>query len=196
MPFSPRVGRIIFGVLLLLSPAAPGQAASVAEWRQDLDRIAAHIRSIHPDPFAKVGEMSFRRRAEALKEALPGLTEEQRVVEAMRLVASLGDGHTQLQPDRPDFGAWYPIRLYEFSDGYFITSAHQSVLELAGAQVLQIGDVPVAEAVSRARELMGADNLFDSREKLFAVHSAALMKGLGLATERCRCRPGSRMEEW
>ena len=54
--------------------------------------------------------------------------------------------------------------------GFFITSAHQSVRELAGAQVLQIGNAPVAEAVSRARELMadqspewaGASKLFES----------------------------------
>ncbi|HEY2322632.1 MAG TPA: hypothetical protein VGJ82_07175 [Thermoanaerobaculia bacterium] len=168
--------------LALLAAATNAAAATVAEWRSDLDQIVADIRSIHPAPFTKVGELTFRRRVAALEEALPSLTEEQRVVEAMRIVASIGDGHTQLQPKRPDFGSWYPVRFYQFTDGYFITTAHRSVAELAGAQVLEIAGRPVDEVASAARGLMGADNAMGAMENLFALHNASLMKGLGYAS--------------
>src|SRR5262245_54059824 len=78
--------------------AAP---ASVSDWRRELDEIVKDIRLLHPDPFTKRGYLSFLREAEALKAALPALTEEQRVAHAMRLVASIGDGHTQLEPHGP-----------------------------------------------------------------------------------------------
>lgn len=155
---------------------------SVANWQHELDEIVKDLRLLHPNPFTKRGNLSFLREAEALKAALPTLTEEQRVVRAMRLVASIGDGHTQLEPHNSAFAWWYPIRLYEFTDGYFVTSAHQSVADLAGAQILEIAGHPVAQVVAEARKLMGADNEFDSKERLFAVHSAGLMKGLGYAT--------------
>jgi hypothetical protein len=185
---------------MLLAIATNAAAATVAEWRTDIDQIVADIRSIHPAPFTKVGELTFRRRVAAFEEALPSMTEEQRVVEAMRIVASIGDGHTQLEPQRPDFGSWYPVRFYEFTDGYFITAAHRSEADLAGAQVLEIAGHPVDEAANAARALMGSDNAMGAEENLFALHNASLMKGLGYASEggqlriRVKLRNGSIFE--
>lgn len=179
---------------------APANFARATEWRQEVDRIVKDLRAHHPDPFTKVGSLTFLREAEALKAALPSLTEEQRVVRAMRLVASLGDGHTVLEPDNPTFAWWYPVRLYEFSDGNFVTSAHQSVVELAGAQVLEIAGRPAAEVINEARTLISGDNAFDKLEKLGAVHNAGLMKGLGYAaangelTIKCKLRDGKLVE--
>jgi hypothetical protein len=172
--------RVLCIVALVLM-AGSGHAASVADWRADIDEIVKDVRAIHPDPYARCGRLTFLRRAQALKAALPGLTEEQRMVGAMQLVALIGDTHTQLEPNRPDFALWYPIRIYEFSDGYFVTAAHASVTDLAGAQVLEVGGVPVERAVNDARGLMGADDAFAAKEGVFPFSNAALMKGLGYA---------------
>jgi tetratricopeptide (TPR) repeat protein len=107
--------------------------------------------------------------------------EEQRVVRAMQLVAKIGDRATGVEPESPTFDSWYPVRLYEFTDGYFITAAHKSVKDLAGAQVLAIGGRPAAEAVDAARAVLNANSRFESRERLYAVHNAGLMRGIGLA---------------
>lgn len=182
------------------SNAAAGELAHAADWRVELEQMVKDLRAHHPDPFTKIGSLTFLREAEALKAALPALTEEQRVVRAMRLIASLGDGHTVLEPDSPAFAWWYPIRLYEFTDGYFVTSAHKSVAELAGAQVLEIAGRPVSEVIMAARALISGDNVFDKMEKLGAVHNAALMKGLGYAATsgelkiKCKLRDG-KLEE-
>jgi len=180
-----RIRKSAFTAVIVstLALVAAGQTntARVSEWRHDIDAIVKDIRSFHPNPFTKTGEAIFLREAETLKTAIPSLTEEQRVVRAMRLVALLGDGHTHLEPDNPAFAFWYPIRLYEFTDGYFVTSAHRSVSELAGAQVLEIAGRPANEVVAGARQLMGADNDFSRKERLYAVHNVSLMKGLGYA---------------
>jgi len=171
--------RIIAAVLLVSAVSA--EAATLAEWRHDVDQIVNDIRTIHPSPFTKTGELTFRRRVSALQEALPAMTEEQRVVEMMRIVATIGDGHTDLYPDQPAFASWYPVRVYEFTDGYFVTSAHKSVADLAGAQIINIAGHPIAEVAARARELVGCDNELDCKELLAPLHSAALMRGLGFA---------------
>ncbi len=162
--------------------------------------MVREIRTTHPAPFAKVGEVTFLRNAETLEADLPRLSEEQRMVRAMRLVASIGDGHTQLNPVGPEFALWYPVRLFQFTDGYFITSAHQSVRELVGAQVLEIAGRPVAEVAEAARDLRGADNAFDRMQRIEALHCAPLMRGLGYADEvrrlhlRLRLRHGRVVE--
>lgn len=166
---------------LLLASAVSTDAATLAEWRHDVDQIVNDIRIIHPSPFTKTGELAFRRRVAALQETLPSLTEEQRVVEMMRIVATIGDGHTSLFPDQPAFALWYPVRVYEFTDGYFITSAHKSVADLAGARIISVAGHPIAEVAARARELAGCDNELDCKELLAPLHNAALMRGLGFA---------------
>ena len=158
------------------------QAASVSDWRHDIDEIIRDVQAIHPNPFFKTGRFIFLQRAEALKANIPRLKEEQRVVGAMQLIALIGDTHTQLEPDRPDFALWFPIRIYEFTDGYFVTAVHKSVAELAGARVLEVAGRPVDSVANDARSLMGADNTFASKEYLFAFCNAALMKGLGYAS--------------
>src|SRR4029077_5946449 len=139
------------------------------------------IRTFHPNPFTKTGDLTFRRRVEALKESLPAMTKEQRVAELMRIVASIGDGHTQIIPHSAAFALWYPIRMYEFADGVFVTTAHQSAADLAGAQLLEIGGRPVGDVLRGARDLAGCDNAFDCEERLSAAHNAALMGALGFA---------------
>jgi len=182
--------RSLFPLLLfiLAAPAISAQssptgppAPSASDWIRDLDDIARDLRAYHPNPFSKTGELSFRRALQRLKDALPSLSEEQRVVGTMRLVALIGDGHTQLEPGSARFAYWYPVRLYEFTDGYFVTSAHPSVRELAGAEVLEVAGRPVREVAEEARRLMGADNAFGRKEHLYPLHNAGLMKGLGYA---------------
>ena len=86
--------------LLFLSISVTAQ--SVLDWRGDLDQLVKDLRQ-HPNPFGKVGETTFLRQAARLKNAIPDLTEEQRVASAMRLVSLLGDGHTLLGPDNLRF---------------------------------------------------------------------------------------------
>jgi hypothetical protein len=169
------------GVFAAILSCGPAQAASVADWRHDIDTIVTDLRTVHPNAFSKTPLAVFLRAAAALKASLPRLSEEQRMVRAMELVALVGDGHTQLAPNRPDFSLWYPWRTYEFTDGYFITAAYKSNADLAGAQILSIAGRPAAEVFARARKLMDADNAFDAKERLYAVSSAPLMKGLGYA---------------
>ncbi len=176
-----RTARRLAVAVVMPLAAFQVHGATVADWRADLDSITDDLRTTHPNPFTKIGPETFARALNKLKDDLPALSEEQRVARAMQLVALIGDGHTLLEPDRADFAWWYPFRIYEFGDGYFVTSAHRSAPGLAGAQVLEIAGRPVADVAADARRLMGADNDFDRLEKLFALSSASLMQGLGYA---------------
>jgi tetratricopeptide (TPR) repeat protein len=167
--------------ILLTSVVSPVFAASASDWRYDIDEMVKDVQAIHPDPYARCGRLSFLRAVDALKRSLPHLNEEQRMAGAMKIVALIGDTHTQLEPDRPDFALWYPIRIYEFSDGYYVTAAHSSVAELAGARLLEVAGKPIENAVADVRALRGADNAFASKEDLSVFSDAALMKGLGYA---------------
>src|ERR1043166_8312885 len=90
-------------------------------------------------------------------------------------------GTPQLSPVSAVFTRWFPVRLYEFTDGYMITAAHRSCSDLAGARVIKIGGRPVAEAAHAARALIGGDNDLYLKENLHPLSNAALLTGLGFA---------------
>jgi hypothetical protein len=164
----------------------PAQAATVEQWRRDIDQIVENVSAIHPRPWAEIGRMSFLRRAEALKAQLPSLTEEQRVSRTMQLVALIGDRSTSLEPDNPTFNQWYPVRFYQFGDRYYITAAHRSVADLAGAEVLEIGGAPAAQAAAVARSLLASNGDMDRMERIYALHNSGLMRGAGVADAEAR----------
>jgi hypothetical protein len=173
----------MFVLIGFASVAAHASATrhSGQEWIDSVDRMVDQIRATHPEPFAKRGRLEFLRSVEDFKHHLAEFSEEEKMVRAMQIVASLGDGHTQLQPDRSDFGFWYPIRVVEFPDGYFVTSALDKYRKFAGARVLKVANRPIAEVAAAARSLVGADNPFGARWNLGSLHNAALMNGLGFA---------------
>lgn len=165
-------------ILLFQTPAF---AASVDDWRHDIDEIVHDFETVHPNAFTNISHSDLLAQAAALKQALPSLSEEQRMVRTMQLVALIGDGHTQLSPNRPDFAYWYPVRLLEFTDGYFVTAAYKPDADLVGAQVLEIGRQPVEIVMDRIRTLMNNENPLDRKEHVYPFHNAMLMKGLGYA---------------
>ncbi len=162
------------------SAAAP-LTPTLADWRADLADIVRDIRTLHPDPFAHTGRLTFFRALRDLERELPSLTNDQRIMRTMRLVASIGDGHTYLEMNSPRYARWFPMRMYAFSDGYYIISAHKSVAELAGAQVIEIAGRPVAEVAAQASEVMGYENASMRAERVHPMHSEVLMRALGYA---------------
>lgn len=178
-----RVGTSLLWAVTAILAFADADAASLEDWRRDVDEIVHDILAVHPAPFQKVGELAWRREAAAFSEALPSLTEPQRLVRLMQLVALIGDGHTWIDLEDEAYALWYPFRLYEFSEGYFVTSVHKSWSDLAGAEILSIADRPADQVVNAARTLFGADNDFDAKERLYAVQNAYLMRGLGYARQ-------------
>jgi hypothetical protein len=159
--------------------AAPPTSSAV--WREDLRAIVNRIRVTHPDPFSRVSQRRFDDEVARLDRDIPTLNDAQRAARLMGLVALLKDGHTWIDIVGPQFQTWFPIRFYEFTDGYFITAARKEYGDLAGLQVLKIGGVEMHEAARRARALISADNEFGSKSDLHALSSAPLMEALALA---------------
>jgi hypothetical protein len=154
-------------------------AASVDAWRSDIDSIVKNLRATHPDPFTKTGRTTFLRQVAALETALPSLTDNQRLARTMRLIGMVQDNHTWLEPNTRQYALWYPIRMTVYGDGVFISGAHKSVAELAGAQILAIAGHPPMEVLEDASSLMGCDNDLAKTMQIFPAHNAAIMDGLG-----------------
>ena len=140
----------LLAVALLLAGCTSGgreTAGQAASGRSaDLDAVAAAYDELHPEP----PDLSVA--VDGLRERAGELTEEQWLVELMRLTAGRDrDGHTGVFPlAQPDLELW-PLQLYAFADGWHVVAAQDPHGDLVGREVTAVGGVPVDEAVERLR---------------------------------------------
>ncbi len=172
----PSLGALLCALALLAAPAlaqgvsqsSSGGAVSQAEagrWREDLRYMAREMEARHKNLFHTTTREQFYAAVNRLDGRIPALARHQIIVELMRIVALVGDGHTNLSPTRdPKIGfRTLPVKLYLFGDGLFVRAAERGHAELVGARVVKFGDAPPDEAVARAREITGRDNEMDVR---------------------------------
>jgi len=140
--------------------STPERLARSAAWQQDLEVLLSRVRNIHPAPFARMTEAEVDAEGRALARAIPALSDEAIVLGMMRLMARMTGGHTQLYgaTARTIAPSWYPIRLRPFSDGIAVTAAASEHADLAGAQVLRIGELDAQAALDEVMRITPADN--------------------------------------
>lgn len=157
------VAAIILSTLPAIAQTpATGQPAAemnAEKWREDLRFMAAEIEKLHKNAFNKISREEFYSEVRALDERIPSLDDHKVVVEMMRLVAMIGDGHTGLR-----WGSYLgasgvlPVRFYYFDDGIFVQNALTEHKDLLGSKVVAVNGVKVDEAVKRLAPYIWRDN--------------------------------------
>ncbi len=145
--------------------------------------MASEMEKRHRNLFHTVSRERFEAAVRRLDARIPSLARHRIIVEMARLVAMVGDGHTNLAPTRdPKVGfRTYPIRLYLFADGLCVRAAAREHADAVGARVVRIGRASADEAYRSVRELIGRDNEMGAR--FFAPHLLVMpeiLHGLGL----------------
>jgi tetratricopeptide (TPR) repeat protein len=140
------------------------------KWREDLRYMAKEMPKQHRNLFHTMTREQFEGAIKRLDERIPALSRHQIIIEMARVVAMVGDGHTNIAPTRdPKIGfRVYPIKLYFFQDGLYVRAAAREYAGLVGARVVKIGNAPVEQAYTVVSEIIGHDN--EMGVKFFAPH--------------------------
>ena len=157
------------------------EALTSAQWREDTEFLRDRLIETHPNAFARVTRERFEAEWQGIRDSLDQWDDRQIAVRLMPLVASVQDGHTNLEPsDRIGFDRWFPVRFYRFADGVFVTAIDRSHGEHAGAKVLRIGVMQADSAADLAATVQGADNEFGALEEVFFLSNADALHALGV----------------
>jgi tetratricopeptide (TPR) repeat protein len=176
---------LICALLLIISHGPHSRAQSIAPvsgveaagWREDLRFMAREMPKRHKNLFHSMTREQFELAIKRLDERIPTLARHQIIVELARIVAQVGitrDGHTSLPlvppphegaPFRIGFRQ-YPIKLYLYSDGFFVQAATSEHARLAGARVVRIGNVSVEQAFKAASEIVSRDNEMTLKDRV------------------------------
>ncbi len=178
--------KTIFVFLILISIShfmcTHTSAQTAAEWRQDIDVLTAKIEQYHPTPWARISRETFKDRAEEIKANLRKWDKERTILEMMKLVASLRDGHTGILLDNQDsFNLWFPVRIEKYHDGLFITGTEINNSGLLGAKVLRMGKLDAESAYNQVGTIIAADSDHGiARLATNYLSNAVILKTLGI----------------
>jgi len=129
-------------------------------WRSDLELLLRHVKRKAYDPFRLHPESDFDRIVSEASRRVSDLSDAHIVVEMMKLLALLGDGHAgiDMARERGDLRQGIPVLLYLFQEGLFIISATPEHEDLLGARVLRFGGRDVEETLGALLPILSRDN--------------------------------------
>jgi hypothetical protein len=123
-------------------------------------RFVEAVGRLHPDPFRSVSRETFELEAERAAAVEAAESRAATVCALMRLGALLGvrNGHTGIHAlaEHGDPLHFYPLRPYEFEDGFFVVSAANP--EHVGAEILSIDGLPIPTLAAQVEGLVPQDN--------------------------------------
>ena len=177
-----RALRVIPGCLVvfvaLLCHASPVTPAEAARWREDLHYFAKQSPQVHKNLFHSMTRGQFETAVQRLDDRIPTLSRNQIIVEIMRIVAMIGDGHAQ---EPPTNFRHYPLKLYWFPDGVYVLHADAKYAAAVGGRVVNLGRVSEQDAYAAVSKVVPHDN--ESQIKWMTpvyMSLAEVLDGLGL----------------
>lgn len=135
------------------------RALSDKHWIEDLEFIAHRLDSIHPNPYINISKEQFQTEIDNLKSKIPTYTDNEIIVQFLRIITLVRDGHTRLHGNKLTF-KWYPLRIEQFSDGYYITAITKEHAKFIGAKILALNNQPVENVFHKLKEITPHDNSY------------------------------------
>src|SRR4029079_17166754 len=103
------IATVLLGLFVLVGlasaqiavvPARIVDKTEAEKWREDLRFMAEEMPKYHRNLFHQMTREQFQTAVAKLYERIPALARNQIIVEMARIVALVGDGHTNLSPTR------------------------------------------------------------------------------------------------
>ena len=151
------------GFLKLLGKPLPEDLNRVSGWRHDLLFIDDRAKALHYNLYDQITPEEWETVIKSIYDNIPFLSDEEIVMEMMKLVAKIGDGHTSLYPPSESRGAILsfhrlPVIFESFKDGIFITRADEKHENIIGAKVISAGRKSMEDLLNAAGNYLGRDN--------------------------------------
>ena len=181
---------MLSALLLTLACSPPQEGDEITAWIEDTLYLIGELESMHPNSYFGCPRAEFEQATDEFFDGLEDSSENEALVEFMRLFARLSqrgrEGHATVWPTQAHY---LPLRFYGFSDGWFVVDADAGWEGWIGARLLDIEGVPVDEVCARVGPLLTRDNDWNLRLKLGRAFSCAeVLNGSGLSESSTHIR--------
>lgn len=138
-----KAASILF-ILLCSSTAFALGPEQAKKWSEDIDYYYTTLSKRHINLYHTVSEEKFTAELDLLKSALPDLTEQQIVMEMLRITSLIGDGHTHFSLMSKSH-RHFPLRYKLFSGDIRVVKTADSLQDHLGSKLVAIDGKPIAD---------------------------------------------------
>ena len=138
---------LLLALLACNQPSADPAELTAEQWQQDLAYLANKLPAKHGNAFHQTSQADFEAAVAQLNERIPSLAHHQVLAEMGRIVALVGDGHTELWlPQETTRFRHLPIAVHDFGKDLHVFATTPDHAQLLGVRVVALGaglsDVP------------------------------------------------------
>jgi len=154
-----KVLLLLLTFLLGEQTSAQQQRISKEDWQSDVRYLHKTVHESFPFLFKKTTAKEFDSKVDNLYKNIPEMEDHEIVVGFAKIVSSFKYGHTKLS-----FGSspvpieQLPLKIYEFTDGIYITGAHKDYRSILGTKITKIEDKPIADVLKAVYPVVPAEN--------------------------------------
>lgn len=159
-----------------LLPTPNASLNRIEKWIADIERLDHKMRSNHINMFHSISEKKWNAELNQIKTSLPLKDDIHIITDLMKLIASIGDGHTSLYPVFQGKHQFHilPIVPYNFSDGNYIISTESKYANLLGAKIISINDFNIDSVKKKVSKLLPQDNGNNALSSMFSTTYLAI----------------------
>ncbi len=165
----------------LVMSADPTKFNHTDGWLYDLDIMQREIdrKSVKGEQF---DPKEIAREITQLRQKVSTLTDNEIMLEVMRIMRKLNDGHSWAMPpfEHPDYKMTLPLLFYQFSEGLYVIAGDPKYKELLGCQVIEYAGIPV----EKFREIFDPYIMRDNQNALLVKIPYILRNPIYLKTKK------------
>lgn len=120
----------------------------------DLNMLCDTLEKNHYNLYANVSEEEFQAEREKIARQTAKMTDEEFYWSVCHLISLIGDAHTTTGALGENFMSVLPWSVKKFDEGWFILGVDKAHEQYLGTRVTAINDLPIDEAVERARQVV------------------------------------------
>lgn len=120
----------------------------------DLNKLCDTLEKNHYNLYANVSEEEFQAEREKIARQTAKMTDEEFYWSVCHLVSLIGDAHTMVGNTGEPFMTALLWSIKKFDEGWYILKLDQKNEQYLGMRVTAINDLPIDEAVERARQVI------------------------------------------
>lgn len=167
-------------IALLLSSCGYARDKA-ALWQEDIDVYAEKLIAGHIDPFHTLSQKHFDDEIARIRERIPHKTENEILIELMRLTRKINDGHTSF----PLWGQEYdrlPLELKMFGDDLYVLSTTSQYEYLLGSKLISVNGITSLDIIRQLSEITPfSENAFSTAVRAASYFpNTAILSGLAI----------------
>ena len=154
---------------------------NVARWQEDINFYAENLSKRHIDPFHTLSQASFTSEIVRIREGVSYKTENEILIELMKLTRKINDGHTSFLLWGRDY-ARFPLEVKLFGSDLYVTGTNSQNKNILGSKLVSINGVPSFDVVRRLSEISPfSENEFSTAVRAASYFpNAIILSGLGI----------------